>query len=233
MLPDPKTGQTTGQKETNVNDTKETSAAQQPPATGPKPDIFTRAYAAFEPLPRVGKWIVVAAAVYAAFLVFQLVVLPLTDEFNGRADRASELLAAAAQRADELPDEIVDRAVVFGPNSVPGRESSEKERFSNAIAAIMKKHGVADSYGFDARPQGLGGDVLPRVAGQLGGKMGRTVAELKFSSSPDTVGKIISDIDSSPFVDAITDVRLTYKDRRVTAILSIERWGVASAGGGA
>ncbi len=216
-----------------MNDTKETSATQQPAAAGPRPDLFARAYAAFEPLPRAGKWIAVAVAIYAAFLVFQLVVLPLTDEFNGRADRAAELLSSAAKRAAELPDDIVDRAVAFGPNSVPGREGTEKERFSNAVAAIMKKHGVADSYGFDARPQALGGDVLPRVAGLVGGKMSRTVAELKFSSSPDTVGKIIADIDSSPFVDAITDVRLTYKDRRVTAILSIERWGVTPGGGGA
>ncbi len=63
--------------------------------------------------------------------------------------------------------------------------------------------------------------------------MGRTVAELKFSANAEAVGKIIADIDASPFVDAITDVRLTYKDRRVNAVLSIERWGVTPVGGGA
>lgn len=216
-----------------MNETTQPSSAQPTAATGPKPDVFTRAYGAFAALPRVGKWIAVAAALYIVFLLFQFVVWPVSDDLNEEADRAAGLLQAAGARAEELPGDIADRAVVFGPNSVPGREISEKERFSNAVAAIMKKHGVADAYGFDARPQALSGDVLPRVSAQFGGKMSRTVAELKFSASPDTVSKIIADLDSSPFVDAISEVRLTYKDRRVNAVLSIERWGVATTGGGA
>ena len=216
-----------------MNETTQPSSAQPTAATGPKPDVFARAYGAFDALPRAGKWIAAAVAVYLVFLLFQLVVWPVADDLNEEADRAAGLLQAAGARADELPGDIADRAVVFGPNSVPGREISEKERFSNAVAAIMKKHGVADAYGFDARPQALSGDVLPRVSAQFGGKMSRTVAELKFSASPETVTKIISDLDSSPFVDAISEVRLTYKDRRVNAVLSIERWGVANAGGGA
>ena len=205
-----------------MKETTQPSSAQPTAATGPKPDVFARAYAAFTALPRVGKWVAVAAAFYIVFLLFQFVVWPVADDLNEEADRA-----------EELPSDIADRAVVFGPNSVPGREISEKERFSNAVAAIMKKHGVADAYGFDARPQALSGDVLPRVSAQYGGKMGRTVAELKFSASAETVSKILAELDSSPFVDAISDVRLVYKDRRVSAVLSIERWGVAAAGGGA
>jgi hypothetical protein len=216
-----------------VKETTQPSSAQPTAATGPKPDVFARAYAAFTALPRVGKWVAVAAAFYIVFLLFQFVVWPVADDLNEEADRAAVLLKSAGTRAEELPSDIADRAVVFGPNSVPGREITEKERFSNAVAAIMKKHGVADAYGFDARPQALPGDVLPRVSAQYGGKMGRTVAELKFSASAETVSKILAELDSSPFVDAISDVRLVYKDRRVSAVLSIERWGVAAAGGGA
>lgn len=216
-----------------MNETSQPASAPATAATGPKPDAFARAYTAFAALPRVGKWIAVTAAVYVVVLLFQFVVWPVSDDLNDEADRAAELLKAAGKRADELPADIADRAVVFGPNAVPGREINEKERFSNAIAAIMKKHGVADAYGFDARPLALSGEVLPRVSAQFGGSMARTSAELKFSASPETVSKIIAEIDASPFVDAITDVRLTYKDRRVNAVLSIERWGVSVKGGGA
>jgi hypothetical protein len=211
-----------------VNETA--SPTSQQTATA-KPGAFERAYALFAALPRVGKWIVAALALLLFSQVFQYVVRPITDDLDKRADRAAKLLAGASGRAEKLPDDVARRAVVFGPNAVPGRDVSEKERFSNAIAAIMKKHGVSDAYGFDARPLALSGDVLPRVAARFGGSMARTAAELKFSGSPETVSKVIADIDSSPFVDAITDVRLTYKDRRVSAVLSIERWGVSVKGG--
>lgn len=194
-------------------------------------DIFARAYAAFSGLPRVGKWVALAAVGYLVFLLFQFVVWPTADKLELRAERASRVLKAAAGRAEELPQDTIDRALVFGPNAIPGRDIAEKERFSNAIAAIMKKHGVADSYGFDARPQGLPSAILPRVAAQYGGTMARTVAEVKFTAGPEAVSAVISDIDRSPFVDAITDVRLTYKDRRVSAVLSVERWGVEVKGG--
>jgi len=216
-----------------VTETMKPSATPEQPAAGQrKPDAFARAYGWFAAQPRIGKWVVVAAAAYAGFLVFQFVVWPTTDRLNRSADRAALLLSEAANRANELPADVTERAIAFGPNSVPGREIAEKERFSNAIAAIMKKHGLSDSYGFDARPQALPGGVLPKVASEFGGTMRRTVAEVKFTSSPDTVTAILNDIDRSPFVDAITDVRLSYKDRRVTAVLSIERWGVATTGGG-
>ncbi len=215
-----------------MNETTTTTSPQQTTAAAPKAGLLTRVYAAFDSLPRIGKWIAAALALLAVSQVFRFFVIPTTQELNKRADRAALLLEAASARAEELPADIESRAVVFGPNSVPGRDIAEKERFSNAVAAIMKKHGVADAYGFDARPLALSGEVLPRVAAQFGGSMGRTAAELKFSGSPETVSKVIADIDASPFIDAITDVRLTYKDRRVSAVLSIERWGVSVKGGG-
>lgn len=214
-----------------MNEPTTPTTPQQAQAAAPKPGVLVRVYAAFDALPRIGKWIAAALALLVVSQVFRLVIQPVTSDLNTRADRAAQLLKAASTRAEELPEDVAGRAVVFGPNAVPGRDITEKERFSNAIAAIMKKHGVADAYGFDARPLALSGDILPRVAAQFGGSMGRTAAELKFSGSPETVSKVIADIDASPFVDAITDVRLTYKDRRVSAVLSIERWGVAVKGG--
>lgn len=211
-----------------LNDTQ----PQQPARAKPSGGVFERACESFSALPRVGKWLTLAVAGYAVFLLFDFVVWPTSDRLEMRAERAASVLKAAADRAKELPGDTADRATVFGPNAVPGRDVAEKERFSKAIAAIMKTHGVADSYGFDVRPQGLPSGVLPKVAAQLGGSMRRTVAEVKFTANPDVVSAIIADIDRSPYVDAITDVRLAYKDRRVTATLSVERWGVESSRGG-
>lgn len=219
-------------KEPNVEPTADAGA----PPRGPKlrRDRVQQAVEWFDALPRVGKWIVLAAIGAGVLLLFRNVVWPRADALNTRADRTEALIEASVRRAEALPSSVVDRALAYGPNSVPGREAAAKDKFANAVAAIMSKRGVG-TYGFDVRSsQGLSGDVLPTVAAELNGTMARTIAELKFEASGETVNGIISDLERSPDVDAITDLRLTYsnKTKRVAAALSIERWGVSQRGGG-
>jgi len=198
----------------------------------PRPSRSQQAVDWFATLPRVGKWIVLAGALaFAIFLVRNLMGVRAND-MNERADRNEALLEAAVKRADSLPTSVAERAVAFGPNSVPGRESASKEKFANAVASIMGKRGVS-TYGFDVRSNSLSGDVLPKVASELNGVMARTIAEVKFEATAETVNHIISDLDRSPEIDAISDVRLTYssKTRRVSAAVTLERWGVVPRGG--
>jgi hypothetical protein len=197
-------------------------------------DLAQEAVDRFEALPRVGKWIALAAIGAGVLLFFREVIGPRVEQLNTRADRTASLLEASARRANDLPSTIADRVVVYGPNSVPGREAAVKEKFANSVADILGKRGISQ-YGFDVRSsQSLAGNILPMVAAELSGTMRRTIAELKFEASGETVNGVISDLERSPEVDAITDLRLSYssKTRRVSAAVTIERWGVSPQGGG-
>jgi len=58
--------------------------------------------------------------------------------------------------------------------------------------------------------------------------MGRTVAEVRFDASADTVSTVLTELDSSVDVDCITDLRLTYApaNKRVAVQMTLEKWGV-------
>jgi hypothetical protein len=198
----------------------------------PRPSRSQQAVDRFAALPRAGKWLVLAGALALAVYLVNNLAGVRADEMNERADRNEALLEAAVNRADALPTSVAERAIAFGPNSVPGRESASKEKFASAVASIMGKRGVS-TYGFDVRSNSLSGDVLPKVASELNGVMARTIAEVKFEATAETANQIISDLDRSPEIDAISDVRLTYssKTRRVSAAITLERWGVVPRGG--
>jgi len=66
------------------------------------------------------------------------------------------------------------------------------------------------------------------VAAALGGKMGRTVADLRFEATPDATTAIIGALDASAAIDAISDLRLSYNagTKRVGVQMTVEKWGV-------
>jgi len=198
--------------------------------------LFDRAFNQYLALPRAGRWLVLAVIGFGGFTVLDSWAWPLADKLSSRADRLEKVLQRASARADGLPRDVREAAIAYGPNAVLGDEATGKERLTALIAEVFKKRGV--SQGQDVRP----GQPLPAtVAQNLGSisdaKLGKTVAELQFKATPDAVLAIIAELESSPEVDAIGDIRLDYdpKDKRVGVQMSVEKWGFLTgvAGGGA
>ena len=198
--------------------------------------LFDRAFSQYLALPRAGRWLALAVIGFGGFTVLDSWAWPLADKLSSRADRLEKVLQRASSRAEGLPRDVREAAVAFGPNAVLGDEASGKERLTSLIAEVFKKRNI--SQGQDVRP----GQPLPAtVAQSLGSisdaKLGKTVAELQFKATPDAALAIIAELESSPEVDAIGDIRLDYdpKDKRVGVQMSVEKWGFLTgvSGGGA
>jgi hypothetical protein len=196
-------------------------------------DPFERALRWFGGLPRAGRWGVAAGLLMGGFLLLDTVVWPLADTYNARADRYQLLLNKAAERANELPGEVVDAALAHGAMSVPASEEAGKEKLTAAIAEVFKKRSI--NLGQDVRPaQVLPQTVLPKLVAEKapGGRMGKSVAEIRFEGTPEQVMGILVDLESSESVDAIGDLRMNYNatTKRVNVQMSLEKWGVIPAG---
>ena len=92
----------------------------------------------------------------------------------------------------------------------------------------MRKKDIR-SYGLDMRPaQALPSSVLPDVAARIGGVMGRLTADLRFEATPEAATAVVAALDADPAVDAISDLRITYRrdTRRVSVQMTVEKWGV-------
>ena len=199
-------------------------------------DPFERALHAYHGLPRAGRWAAIAGLALGGFFVLDSVLWPIADDMNRRADRMELVLKRAAGRASGLPNDVEQSVLSHGPNSVPKTETSGKEKLASAIADIFKKKNI--NPGQDVRPaQPLPGQIMPDVASALGGTMGKTVAEVRFEASPDAALSVISDLDASPAIDAIGDLRINYNPgtKRVGVQMTLEKWGVVrkTARGGA
>ncbi|MEY3021115.1 MAG: hypothetical protein RIS86_311 [Planctomycetota bacterium] len=199
-----------------------------PSTTTARQDPFDAALARFRALPRAGKWGVGAAIAFGGFWFLDSVAWPQADAIDLRTDRLEATLARAAARAEELPEEVVRSAIVHGENAIPRAESVGKEQLATTIDEALRANGVSN-YGLDVRPsQPLPDSVLPEVAASQGGKMGRTVADLRFEATPDATTAIIAALDSSASIDAISDLRLSYNagTKRVGVQMTVEKWGV-------
>lgn len=197
--------------------------------SGPKKDPFERVLERYNALPRSGRWVAIAVVALGGFMLLDSVLWPIADGLNRRADRLELALTRAADRAEGLPDEVVEAAVAHGPNQVPLTEKAGKERLAAAVAEILKKKNI--SAGQDVRP------AQPLPASVMGGSMAKSVAEIRFEGTPDAVLSVLTELDASPAIDAISDVRLNYNTgtKRVGVQLSVEKWGTVqkTARGGA
>jgi hypothetical protein len=141
-------------------------------------DPFARALERYRALPRSGKWIAAAGVALTGWLLLDSVLWPIADKLNARADNMAGVLERAASRAESLPGNAADAAVVLGPNSSPRPEAETKAKLSAAVDAALKKKSITN-YGFDMRvAQALPQTVLPDVAARGGGQMGRLAADL-------------------------------------------------------
>jgi len=198
--------------------------------------LADRAFNGYLGLPRAGRWLVLAVIGFGGFTVLDSWAWPLADKLSSRADRLETVLQRASQRADGLPRDVREAAVAFGPNAVLGDEASGKERLTALIAEIFKKRNI--SQGQDVRPgQPLPSSIAQTLGSISDAKLGKTVAELQFKATPDAVLAIVAELEASPEVDAIGDIRLDYdpKDKRVGVQLTVEKWGfqTGAKGGGA
>jgi hypothetical protein len=207
-------------------------------SAGRSRDPFERAIRWYGGLARAGRWGVAAGVLMGGFLLLDSVVWPMADALNSRADRYESLLTKAAARAEELPPEVVDAALAHGAMTVPTSEEAGKEKLTAAIAEVFKKRSI--NLGQDVRPaQVLPQTVLPKLVAEKapGGRMGKSVAEIRFEGTPEQVMGILTDLEGSEAVDAIGDLRMNYNagTKRVSVQMSLEKWGVipASSRGGA
>ena len=122
--------------------------------------------------------------------------------------------------------------VVIGVGTVkpPRSPSTGTRAFTDVVNALMRKHGITDQ-DFSLRTRGkLQKNALVQV---LNGKRGeRLTGELKFSAKPEVAMAILSELEASPDIEQVANVRLT-KDQagKIKVQYTLEAWVIASEGG--
>ena len=177
------------------------------------------------------QWSIGAAVFAVLFLVWNDYVVQLTDTWDGRAERMLANVDKAAGDSQRLQSLRQLRPVVLGvgPVDEPGSESDAEKRLNIAINEILKEHSVVhDSFSYRG-PSKLRRGTLSRVIAP-GQQVEHITGDLRFDATPGTAAAIISALEASADIDAISSLRMTLQPgpRRVTVVLTVETWIVSA-----
>ncbi len=190
----------------------------------------------FRALPRSVRWL---AWLVAALVGYFGVVEPLLDwrtSLEARADalalsleREQQLAAAASSTSSTL---AVSRAM-FGAPLLPGPDAARKQAFSARVNAILRDHNVVARITERQTPL-----REPQAASLVDPefRVERLVLDLTFEAAPDTVAKVLADLEKAEEVSGVgrLSVRKATETSRpgskdapariVRAQISVETW---------
>ena len=188
-------------------------------------------WTAYRRAPKTVQWSIGAAVVAVLFLIWNDIVVRMTNEWDVRAQLMLANVDKAAGGTQRLQSLARLRPVVLGlgPLDAPGSESDAEKRLNVAINEILKEHTVLhDSFSYHG-PSKLRRGTLSRVIAP-GMQVERISGDLRFDATPAIAAKVIAELEASADIDAISSLRMTRQPgpRRVTVVLTVESWIVSA-----
>lgn len=190
----------------------------------------------FQSLPRAAKWGVYAVIGLAAYFGAVEPALGLTLKYNGQADAVESRLAVLERQLSERESNLTDlsrgiqnhgRAVA--PDTVQNRGVAVRTLLRDLIAEF----GNLDSWVFESTVLGFNSPDIEREFVRPGDELVRLVYTFNFEASPEDVAEVITRIEASHAVQAITSVRIRLgaQDQRILSVqLIMESWATQTRG---
>lgn len=178
--------------------------------------------------PRV-RWALAGVAAVALYVLIDDYCWSYARDLDRRADRLQALLDRGAAMRAPLAREVERAVLAYGVVEPPDSEAQTSQALAAAVSEVVKKHSI-QNYSFEARSGGkLPSAALSGVVGP-GQRVERVFGELSFDVAPGDVAKILQDLERSPAIDAIAQVRMNWREekKKLDVKLSVEAWAVVS-----
>jgi hypothetical protein len=184
----------------------------------------------YRQLPRAGQWAIAATVAVALILIWTDHVMVWATAWNEQAD---ELLndardAAGGERRVSRVDGLRNTIQGLGPVQRPGQEAQAEMALNDAVNEVLKRHTVSrDSFNYRG-PTKLPRGTLSRVI-RSGDHVEQITGDLRFDSTPEAAIAIIAELESSPALEAVSDVRIMKQagSHKVTVDLTVASWIVS------
>ncbi len=185
----------------------------------------------FRRLPRAGQWAIAAAVGIALFMVWNDYVLTWARTWNEQADEllADAREAAGGERRLSRVNGLRNTIQGLGPVEPPGSQAQAELALNDAVNEVLKGHRVSDDSfnyrGAEKLPRGTLSQIL-----RAGQRVERITGDLRFDAAPEEAIAIIAELEASPTIEAVSDVRMTLQGGRqkVRVDLTVESWIVSS-----
>ncbi|MCH2147344.1 MAG: hypothetical protein MK073_05970 [Phycisphaerales bacterium] len=177
---------------------------------------------------RAMQWAFWAAVLTVAFLVWDSTVAEIGANWSAKAD-SIESQIAEINRPNNLTSSVKKTIRSFGDVELPREKSNGATAMTDAVHAILKSNAVRNDEYTRTKSSKMRSGSLPGIAG-AGKVIEQVIGDIRFEATQENVLKVISQLESSPWIDAVSDVRLAKQDGRMIRVdLAVEAWVVASS----
>ena len=115
----------------------------------------------------------------------------------------------------------------FGEVELPRAKSDGASALTESVHTILSNHRVKDDEFTRTKTTRMKSGSLPGI-GNAGENIEQVIGDIRFEATQEEVLLVISELESSPWIDAVSNVRLTKQDGRMIKVdLSVEAWVVA------
>jgi len=179
--------------------------------------------------PRAMQWAFWATTITGAFLVWDTTVANLGAQWTSRADTIERQIAEINQPI-LLTSSVRSAMTAFGEVELPREKAMGASAMTDAVNDILANHAVKNDEYTRTKTTRMRSGSLPGI-GRVGQTIEQVIGDIRFEATQEEVMMVISDLESSPWIDGVSDVRLTKQDGRMIRVdLSVEAWVVSNSG---
>lgn len=175
---------------------------------------------------RAMQWAFWAAVFTVAFLIWDSTVAELGSNWSAQVEQ-KELQLQELQSPTTLTSSVKNAIASFGEVELPREKSEGASALTESVHTILSNHSVKDDEFTRTKTTRMKSGSLPGI-GSAGENIEQVIGDIRFEATQEDVLHLISELESSPWIDAISNVRLTKQDGRMIKVdLSVEAWVVA------
>lgn len=176
---------------------------------------------------RAMQWAFWASVLTLAFLVWDSTIAELAATWTAQAEQ-KEIQIKELQRPSILTSSVKNAVASFGEVELPRKKSEGASALTEAVHEILGKHRVKDDEYTRTKTNRMKSGALQGV-GSSGEHVEQVIGDIRFEATQEEVLHVISELESSPWIDTISNVRLTKQEGRMIRVdLSVEAWVVST-----
>lgn len=183
----------------------------------------TRQIERFRGLEPVWQWILGATVFLLVFLIWAQVLEPTGTAWAETANRMESDLDRTSSSIS-LDAQSRNAAMTYGSILLPDRKADGSLELIEIVQSILSNHGVKNDTFYQSQSNAIKASVLPGIA-RAGEKIERIKGELDFSSTPANAIQIISELETHPGIEGISNIRIDKAgNKQVRTRISLEAW---------
>ncbi len=180
--------------------------------------------------PRAIQWAIWAAIGTIAFLMWDATVADVAADWSSKAN-AIELQIKEVNSPIVLTSSTRNAMSAFGEVQLPRDKAEGASGLTNAIHAILATSNVRNDEFKRTKTTRMRSSSMPGIA-QSGEQIEQVIGDLHFEARQSEILDVIAALESSPWIDSVSSVRLTRMDGRLIRVnLSLEAWVVSKKRG--